>query len=292
MSKIDKKSPFKYGHGNTPAHFAGRKDEMEEIFNYLEYLNDEKDENGRLVDGTDTPFMIIGPRGVGKTALLTKAKTRAKELGVECYTLLKKDFNNNFGSLVDTLTKKNKSVFDVSLDEVNFNLTELINVKLRPNNADSILEQIFEINIKSNPMLLICDEAHEYDNTEFGYFANFIQYLITESYPIAVIYAGTPKLSRVIGNIDASFIDRVRFIFLNQLSIVDSIEAIQVPFAKYDIKFADTVLEKLVVAADYYPYFLQIIGSKLWEIVYKNDISTVDIDTANQAIDISFPIRQ
>ena len=291
MSKLDRKSPFRYGHGNIPAHFAGRKDEIKEIFYYLEDLNDEKDENGRLVDGTDTPFMIIGPRGVGKTTLLTKAKTKAKELGIECYTLLKKDFNNNFGSLVDKLTKKNRSVFDVSLDEVNFNLTELINVKLRPNNSDSILEQIFEINIKSNPMLLICDEAHEYNHAEFGDFANFIQYLITESYPIAVIYAGTPKLSRVIGNIDASFIDRTRFIFLNQLSTEDSIEAIQVPFAKYDIKFEDGVLEMLVAAADYYPYFLQIIGSKLWEIVYQNNLSNVDSNSAKQAIDNSLPIR-
>ena len=287
MSTIPKANPFKFGYGNVPAHFAGRKDELKNTFSYLDEILGEKNEKGRLVNGTNTPILLIGPRGVGKTSLLVKTREQAEKLNIEHYTLLKKDFNSNFGAFVNILTKKNKSLFDVKLDEINFNLTELVNVKLRPNNADSILEQIFEINLMKHPMLLICDESHEYNVEDFGDFINLIQTLISKSYPIALIFAGTPELLTVIKKIDASFIYRSRFKFINRLNNEDSIEAIKVPFEKYDIKFADNVLKLIIESADYYPFFLQMIGKKLWEITHDNNLSIIDLDTAKKAIDDS-----
>ena len=236
--------------------------------------------------------MIIGPRGVGKKALLNKTFNYAETLDIECYKLVASDFNNDFGTFVKKLTKKNSSFFEKHLSEINVNLTELINIKLKPGSGNSILEEIFEVNLKKTPMLLICDEAHEYNVEEFGDFVNLLQLLIGKSYPIAVIFAGTPQLSNVLRKINASFIDRSRFIKLNRLEPADSIEAIKVPLAEYNIEIPDNVLELVVKEADDYPFFLQAIGSLLWDIIYENNKSVIDLYTAKHAIKKSLSIRE
>ena len=287
MRTIPNINPFNYGFGSKPAYFAGRKEEINKIFSYLNSITADTDEKGRLPMGTKTPFMIIGPRGVGKTALLNKALIQAKQLGIQCYSLIKKDFTEGFGVLVETLSKKNTSSIEEHLSEININLTEIINTKVKPGRSDTILEHIFEINLKKAPMLLICDEAHKYNNKEFDDFINFLRTLIIRSYPIALLIAGIPKVSRITGNIDTSYIDRIKFMYLNQLNQEDSIEAIKVPFTEYNIEFATGVLDLLVSAADHYPYFLQLIGSKLWEIVYMSNLTLIDITSANNAIENS-----
>ena len=292
MSTLPKVGPFNPGYGNKPAHFAGRKVEVNELYTYLESIVEETNEKGGLLKGAKTPFMIIGPRGVGKTALITKVYNQAETLGIDCYNLVASDFNNNFGTFVEKLTKKNASFYEKHLSEINVNLTEIINIKLKPGRGNTILEEIFEVNLKKTPMLLICDEAHEYNVEEFGDFVNLLQLLIRKSYPIAVIFAGTPQLTSVLRKINASFINRSRFIKMNRLEHEDSIEAIKVPLTKYNIEIADELLDQIANEADDYPYFLQAIGSMLWKIVYENNLSVIDQDATKNAIANSLSIRE
>ena len=286
-------NPFKPGMGSKPAHFAGRKIEFHEINDSLQVLNEEKAKNNKLVENDpDPPIMLVGPRGVGKTTLLARSRNRAEELGIDCYTLLPEHFNHGFGGLIESLSIKNQALIENVLSRVKINYNDVIGIEYKPNNANKILEIVFETNLKkSGAMLLICDEAHEYDLIQFGIIANRIQYLMNNSYPLAVILAGTPELSTVVAKISASFMERVNDFNMNQLNTAETREAFEVPFKKYNIKFEKKALEKIVNSSDNFPFFIQLLGRNLWSYVYENNITTINLNAVNEAI-ISSSIRR
>ena len=292
--KVGVDNPFNPGPGTLPLYFAGREFEEEYIHDSLNVLVAETNEKNKLMRvGANAPYMLIGPRGVGKTVMLARTREKARELGIDCYTLKSSDFSNNFGRLVEILSSKNQPLIEKVLSRVKITYKEAIDFKYVPNLGNRILELLIEANLsKGNSILFICDEAHEYDLTEFGNFVNSLQEFMSEKYPISTIFAGTTKLARVRSEIKASFIGRYNVMRINLLSIKATKKVLTEPFKEFNIKFASGVLNKLVTATDNYPYFVQIIGQELWSIVYKNNIKTITEKTVKQAIKNSMRLRR
>ena len=282
-------NPFKPSPGETPLHFVGRILEEDRIQSSLRVLTREKDGNNKLVKlGPDAPYILIGPRGVGKTTLLTRIGEYASKLNIDSYTLIPKDFNNGFNDLIKALNENNQWRFTKFLSGLKVNVGDLINVKFKTKGGFDNLQRALESTLKKKSILLVCDEAHEYNYTEFANLANLLQVLMaTNKYPVAAVFAGTPKLSRVITKIDATFIERYTILKLNRLTPQETKEALQLPFADYDIKLTEDALDILADATDDYPFFIQLVGWHLWNLVSKANISVIDLDKAKEAIENS-----
>ena len=282
-------NPFNPGYGGDPAYFAGREKVEFDILQTLKKITQPQDKEGKIKLDADAPIMLIGPRGVGKTVLLNRAKTKAKELGITTISIFKKQFNEDFVSLIKTLTRTNLGYIKEYLSDYEINLGGL--GKVRPKNPDEIIELIMEANLKKGPVVLLCDEAHEYNLTDFGDFSSTIQYLIGESYPISVIYTGTPKLRDNITKMGASFTSRSNIKRLNTLKPDEAKAAIEFPFKENKITINEDAINYLVSCSDLFPYFTQIIGRHLWDLVVKNKLNKIELSLAENAVEESQELR-
>ena len=73
---------YKPGFGTTPAYLAGRYRECETISVAIGVINKPRGPDKLLAEQSNVPIILVGPRGVGKTVLLTYAEYQAAK---RCY---------------------------------------------------------------------------------------------------------------------------------------------------------------------------------------------------------------
>ena len=283
------KNPFTPGAGTLPDHVVGRTEEFKLLERALQGIapSEIRKENGRLKKGTSmTPISLTGPRGVGKTLLLTWMQERAEEMEIHVARLTHaKDLpaSDAMGRLLKGMARgadeellKSVKGFNASIPGFGFGLD------FKEDAADGF-EQLLRARLRQEPVALLMDEAHHYQEDILGFMLQIGQQLIAEKYPLVMLLAGTPDLRSYLLKIGATFMARRERININLLATEESKEALSEPFAKRGIEVEPAALEMMWGMTDNYPFFVQLVGAEVWEALPKKGKRRVDVALVEQA---------
>ena len=250
--------------GGTPPFLSGRKDEKNEIKRKLDLLKNGKSPGRNVV--------LIGPRGNGKTVLLQWVKEevgRCYEGKVECVRLLPHYFRTR-DDLVELLTRddlveSHKSPKGFEVKQVTITPPYMKVEASRREAKKAMLRDVLEQKCSESGFVILMDEAHTLNKypDEVREFFTEVQTLASAGRPLLLILAGTPNISRRFAEIDISFWNRIKKFGIGLLNDAEAKEALRTPLKQMRYSIEDEVLDRAASEAQRYPYFLQIVGSKL-----------------------------
>ena len=223
---------------------------------------------------------IVGPRGVGKTALLIwmLRAEKAEETIVVRWIPVKGQTAGEAleGLLVSDpiggpLTKmEGKSPFLKSVMEWG-----------RGQPQQTRFRQIMIECLKRHPVLLLLDEVMHYEKDLLAELLQESHKLSSEGWPLALILAGTPTLDIHLRDVDATFAQRSKDFFINELSDEAVREALKDPFEQRGVKMTDEALELMAGWTGNYPYFTQVVGEMVWDT--KKERTEIDVALVEKA---------
>lgn len=283
-------NPFIPGPGTPPPHLAGRANEKAELEQALVRIKKKTDRRGRLKRVSQT-LVLIGPRGVGKTALLgwvdleaEKKKIRRADLSEEVLGGPAEDLGLAvMGKKPYTkATRKRTSFFSWGIPD----LLSRGRQTTKPAGVSG-LRSIIEEQLRRGPLLLLLDEAHGVEPELLRRFFIATQEFVRNRRPLALVLAGTPGLEGSLMGIGATFMERSRFMSLNLLSRDEAREALSVPAKETGVPMEEDALEALVEWTDCYPFFIQVAGEEAWKAAKGRDASGITLDDAKKALDVA-----
>ena len=241
-------------------------------------------EGGCLQEEPPQHLNIVGPRGVGKTSLLTWMQRieKPEEIMAVRWAYVKgKTSGNTLEALLDELIGKQNSE---SRTEMKLDLVILkINREWKQGQPQKTrFRQIMAERLKHNPVLLLLDEVMHYDKDLLAEVLQECQRLSSEGWPLALILAGTSALYDHLRDVDATFVHRSKDLFINELSDEAVHEALREPFEQRGIKVTDEALELMAGWTKNYPYFTQIVGEMVWKA--KENHTEIDVPLAEKAL--------
>ena len=245
---------FKPGAGEVPPFLAGRKEEKAEIKLILDRLKNGNSPGQNIV--------LIGPRGNGKTVLLQWVK---EEIGryegkVKCLTLLPHCFRAH-----DDLVQSLESLEGFRVKQIIAKLP-FFEFQVSPRGAKKeMLRDVLEQRCSASGLVILIDEAHTlYKHPDkVREFFTEVQTLASDGRPLLLILAGTPNISQNFTEIEISFWNRIKKFGIGLLDDAAAKEALRTPLRRMGYSIGDGVLDRAASEAQRYPYFLQIVGSKL-----------------------------
>ena len=288
------KNPFAPGAGTIPKHVVGRRDEFKLLNRALQGIApSEIQKNGLLEETSMTPLVLTGPRGVGKTLLLTWMEERAREMGIHVARLAHvKDLTagedlsagDAMGRLLKDIAGKDHFLLKwlKRIKVLKFFFHDAgVAVDLRKA-ADDYAE-VLEARLRKGPMVLLMDEAHHYKENIMGFMLQIGQRLISTRHPLLILLAGTPDLNSYLMKIGATFMTRSKDIYINLLTTEESKEALSESFTNRGIEVEPQALEMMWGLTDNYPFFVQLVGSEVWEALPDEGKRCVDVALVEQA---------
>ena len=283
-------NPFTPKFGLPPFRLFGREKEIHEISLLIIRT---------AIGSFSNPIILVGFKGMGKTAILNKSEQIAKENNA--ITLLTQVFETgNFRKIIFDALKV--ALFQIDSFE---NLKNNFNRVLKIFKGLSISYEGLEFNYDIEKLDGECDSGtFQYDlvsamvalgetakankrcicfildelqyTTEKDKAALFASvHRITQlSLPISFICAGLPQLL-LDSTQSKSYTERSKFIKLTTLSKENTIEAVtKTILAKQpDFKFDDSALNAIFDFTKGYPYYIQQIGYDLWNVAEQNIIN-------------------
>ncbi len=273
-------NPFRPGTGFLPECLAGREQEQDLLREALKDITGPREwYYGPLRGWAPQPLKIVGPRGVGKTALLAWATREAKPLKADVVRLA-------FLPGADT-----KDVLDAFMCELaaipgfNFKRVEaqaykyfqmVMNWKFRQPSIEDF-GAVLAARLRFRPLMLLLDEVMHHDPKMLSQILQQSQHLASDGWPLALVLAGTPGLEVHLEAVDATFIHRADDVYINRLKPEATREALSKPFAARGVKVSDEALDLMVSWTDDYPYFIQTVGSQVWKAKEKAKQMEVDL---------------
>ena len=273
-------NPFAPGTGHTPEHIAGREEEFALLTRALLRIDKSKVQDGLLKRASMPPLVLTGPRGVGKTLLLAWMKERAQEMNIHVARLAHVEdltAGDAMTRLLDEIIGEAGEDFLKTVKGFNASIPGFglgLNLKDKPAEG---FDKILQARLRQGPMLLLMDEAHHYQIKYMGFMLQVGQRLISDRYPLVMLLAGTPDLRSYLMNIKATFMARSERIYINLLATDESRSGLSKPFTNRGIEVEPEALEMMWSMTDNYPYFVQLVGSEVWEALPKGGKRRVDV---------------
>ena len=276
MESTQNINPFKPGTGKLPPYLAGREDEQNLFKTLL----------GELSVGVSpsAPTVMYGPRGMGKTALLSWFKDEVGQSEVEGNPIrvewitpnelhspldLRKSLLPTSSWFMEKLGNLKKFSGGVGL----YGATANAGVELRESMVRGFAKTIIEKN-KKRPLILLLDEAHKMDSGLCNDLLNVYQ-TVSKEMPLMLVLAGTPGLRNFLRTVGATFVERSEMVSLGRLDAQPAADAISKPFEDEGIEITNDALSIIVESSQCYPYFLQVWGSSLWEEAKKENVMCI-----------------
>ena len=269
MPSRSPRGPFRPGTGAAPPYLAGR-EEGQALFRDL--LTD-------LKQGTapGTQVVLYGPRGNGKTALLGWLKREAAASGIETSVLRPSEVPSE-GRLRELLAPGSWWERIASGEVTIAGFSWKPGTMPPPPPGD-----ILAARARTNALVLLVDEAHTLDLAVGRGLLNAAQEVGAEL-PFLLVLAGTPNLEGRLNAMGASFWNRAEQIRVGRLSEESTAAAIQRPFADEGIAVAGDALTAIVRESQRYPFFVQLLGSRVWASVTGRGGSRVTLAAVDAAL--------
>ena len=269
---MSKTNPFKPGPGLLPPYLAGREREQE-LFN-----TNLKD----MAAGESVSIMVMyGPRGMGKTVLLSWLRRQCDERGIVHVAGNPADMLGSVDALGKMMLSairppKGWRVERMSIGGMGIKVD--LGASARGTRKEAQLPELLISHCREKPMVVLLDEAHApSDPDTLRLFLNMAQQVAQEA-PFLLILAGTPVLDEKLRDAGATFIERAKVIGLDRLDEKAAAAALSIPLKKEGVTIAENALDEVVKDSQCYPFFVQQWGQVLWGHAMKKGISELTLD--------------
>ncbi len=270
-------NPFTPVVGKVPLHMAGREAIIADV------------ETALSGTGNDPAIisLLVGPRGTGKTALLSYFADAAEASGwisarVTCVKGMLDDIliraQRSSRHLVDVQPArklKGASIGDLLSLELEDSPQELSNWRSK---MDDILDALAE---RGTGLLVTVDEVNPNIEEMTTLVAGF-QHFLDEGKKVALIMAGLPYgVSSLLSGRSTSFLRRAARYELRALSDFEVEEALIRTMRDGGKSFEPDALEAAVKATEGFPFMLQLVGYRTWRMAGDSDVvRLVDVNDA------------
>lgn len=258
---LEMKNPFTPNFGQVPLYMAGRKFLIGEIERALE-------------NGLGDPALssiLVGPRGTGKTALLSHLSNKAEQTGwvsvdVPCLPGMQRD-------IFEQAKRKAREFLDEGERKHITGLTvgQLIGVEWAHDvppaqNWRSAMTDLLEVlNSKGIGLYITIDEV---DPTldEMIQFAAIYQLFVREGRKVGLLMAGLPyKVSSLLRDESVSFLRRSSQYQVGRIDDEEISRAFEATVELGGSSISHEVLEQAVEEIDGFPFMMQLVGFRSWE---------------------------
>lgn len=259
------RNPFRPTAGATPPLLVGRDDAMEE---FTESLEDGPGAPGRLA-------LFTGPRGVGKTVMLTEVGDQALRHGwitlAETATpgMVERLRHATTDALhsVDPSTAPTRTVTGVTLPVIGGGVT----VSAPPASVvqwRQELGRLLDALARNDAGLLITvDEVHRGARDDLRDLAATVQHLIREDRDIALAMAGLPSAASDLLNDEIlTFLRRAARFELADVPLAAVRDALHATITEEGRTITDEALDDAADATGGYPFMIQLVGYHIWRL--------------------------
>lgn len=273
MSK-KKKTVFLPGFGNKPAHLVGRDEVIQSFVEGLE----------QPVGHPNRATLLIGQRGMGKTALLLEFASRATEAGyVVARVTASAELLDDLVGIIQRNIKDHLSklpqIKGVSAGALGFSFG--LTLKDDKDKEVSFL----------NKMLALCDELEKHDlglvllvdevqakTDQLQVLTTAYQHLVGEGKDVVIAMAGLPHaISAVLNDDVLTFFNRAHKVHLEALNLNDISVYYSEVFDSQGLSISAKALDEAVKGTYGYPYLLQLIGYYLLDYAAQQNSITEEI---------------
>ena len=259
MQRNASANPFKPTAGAEPPVLAGRKKVIDD---FTDGLTEGPGAPGRLM-------RISGPRGSGKTVLLTELGDIAKDKGwvVVDETAGKGLVDRITERLARQLPEANASM-DIDLGFVKAHA----GVSSGAGGADirTVLDEAAG-RIGKKGVLVTVDEVQDADKGEMAAISQAVQHLIREKKDVAFVFAGlTMGVADFINGEAMTFLRRAKAEQLKSIPDDDVAAAFEKTFGDSGMPIAGNALSDAVAATGGYAYMVQLVGYNVWKVARRH----------------------
>lgn len=259
MQRNASANPFKPTAGAEPPVLAGRKKVIDD---FTDGLTEGPGAPGRLM-------RISGPRGSGKTVLLTELGDIAKDKGwiVVDETAGKGLVDRITDRLARQLPEANASM-DIDLGFVKAHA----GVSSGTGGADirTVLDEAAG-RIGKKGVLVTVDEVQDADKGEMAAISQAVQHLIREKKDVAFVFAGlTMGVADFINGEAMTFLRRAKAEQLKSIPDDDVAAAFEKTFGDSGMPIAGNALSDAVAATGGYAYMVQLVGYNVWKVARRH----------------------
>lgn len=271
-------NPYTPGYDRVPPVFAGRERETDILDRMAESL-----ESGAY---GDRDLIVYGPRGNGKTALLSFTHKRLKERSkVRSIIVDPSDVPTPvevYEILLETPRPTERTITTEGDARAEFLGTGAI--------ARRSTSQVFESTIADlkkrcidlmtkKPTILLVDEGHEITGDSLRAILSLSRASNREETNFRFVLSGTPDLPSHLRRIGPMYLNRARRLRLERLDIESATTALFQPMenAGYDVELDGAERERLIERTQCYPHFIQSIGHAIWDVAEAQGNRRVDM---------------
>lgn len=279
-------NPFRASLGTSPPLLVGR-DEI--IDDFRLGLEEGPGAHERI-------SLLVGARGIGKTALLNELEDTAKDSGWLTFaeTATEGFIDKLKGQLTDFLDSDRTTRTSFQVGPSAFRLKhehEQPARKSRPLRA--LLTEVLDtlanhkrFNCSASGVLITVDELHFVHHDEIVEFATAIQHLVRKNREIAVVMAGIPSSVRPLlasdeGRNPITFLRRANRVDLGRLRATEVRKGLTVPVEQAGRSWDESALVTAVQATGGYPFMIQLIGNFAWRF---ESSGTIQVEATEKAI--------
>lgn len=278
---LDFDNPFTPVVGKVPLHIAGREMIIADV------------ETALSGTGNDPAIisLLVGPRGMGKTALLSYFADGAESSGwitarVTCVEGMLNDILIRTQRAARHLVDTNPSRKIKGAGIANFISVELEDSPRELSNWRSKMDDILDALVECDTGLLVTIDEVNPDIDEMVTLVAAFQHFLDEGKKVALIMAGLPyAVTSLLSGKSTSFLRRAARYELQALNDYEVEEALVRTMRDGGKSFEPDALEAAIDAIKGFPFMLQLAGYRTWRMAEDSDV--VDISSVNAAASIA-----
>lgn len=271
-----RRNPFRPTAGSTPPLLVGRDDVLQEFGDSLD-------------DGPGSPArlaLFTGPRGIGKTVMLSEVDGLALERGwvrlAETATpgMVRRLQHATTHALheLNPATAPSRRISGVTLPVVGGGLTmsmppaEVVEWRAELGRLLDVLEA------NGTGLLVTVDEVHAGARDDLRDLAATVQHLVREDREVALAMAGLPSAVSDLLNDDVlTFLRRASRFELGDVELDHVADALRRTITDSGGAIEDAALEEAATATGGYPFMIQLVGYHVWRTARASPIDLADV---------------
>lgn len=130
-------------------------------------------------------------------------------------------------------------------------------------------------------LVLLVDQMHEMEDNQLGALIGALHHCGQQRVPVTLIATGLPSLPGRMGQVRSYAERQFDFPVLGALDDDAARNALVAPARRLGVEFTPEAIQKILVATQGYPYFLQMWGKHCWSVAQASPISSEDVETAS-----------
>lgn len=276
-------NPFKPTAGAEPPVLIGRDKVIDDFSDGLD-------------EGVGAParlMRITGPRGSGKTVLLTELGDMARKRG---WTVIDETAGEDLHNAI--LAKLEAKVSDANLS-ADFNVgivkahASMAKKQTTPTMREALSRATARTTGNHTGLLITIDEVQDAKDSDMRELASAVQHLIREKRNIALVFAGlTTGVMDLINGQALTFLRRAKAEELGAIPLDEVSAAFRETIEKSGFSVSDDALAKAAKATAGYAYLIQLVGYYIWRVAKRHVETSTEIDAKDVEAGVEEAMRE